>query len=121
LEIEENDRVFKIGRLRFIDDQPIALHVSYVAKSVFADIDVVGMNITSIFEYFNSKGYGEFSSKPSILSVSFPTKIQRKLLNCTYLVPLLVLQSGCVDQKTGKVLEYGNILYRSDCFSYVIP
>ena len=121
LGIDEEDRIFKVGRLRYIDQQPIALHISYVAKSVFMDIDTEGMEITSMFKYYNSKGYSEFCSKPSVLSVSFPTKSQRKLLNCPYLIPLLVLESGCMDEKTGKVLEYTKILYRSDCFSYVIP
>lgn len=122
LQTSEDDRIFKVGRLRYIDQQPIALHVSYVAKSVFADIDVAGLNITSMFTYYKSKGYTDFCSKPSFLSVSFPTKLQRKLLECTYLIPLLVLESGCIDQASGRVLEYTKIFYRSDCFSaYVIP
>ena len=121
LETDEEDRIFKAGRLRYINQQPIALHISYVAQSVFQDIDVVGMDITSMFNYYHSKGYREFCSKPSILSVSYPTKSQRNLLNCPSLIPLLVLESGCTDKKTGKVLEYLEIFYRSDCFSYVIP
>lgn len=121
LETDEGDRIFKVGRLRYIDQQPIALHISYVAKSVFRDIDTLGMDITSMFKYYNSKGYTELSSKPSILSVSFPTEAQMEVLNCRYLIPLLVLESGCTDKKTGTVLEYLKIFYRSDCFSYVIP
>ncbi|SPF40407.1 Bacterial regulatory s, gntR family protein [Candidatus Desulfosporosinus infrequens] len=121
LKTDGDDKIFKVGRLRYIDQQPIALHISYVAKSVFKDIDTVGMDITSMFKYYHSKGYREFCSKPSILSVSFPTKSQRDLLNCTYLIPLLVLESGCVDKKTGTVLEFIKIFYRSDCFSYIIP
>ncbi len=121
LETNENDRIFKIGRLRYIDHQPIALHISYVAQSVFHDIDVLGPKITSIFDYFNSKGYTEYSSKTSLLSVSFPTKFQRKIFNCTYLIPLLVSESGCIDKKTCTVLEYRKIFYRSDCFSYILP
>lgn len=121
LETDQADSVFKVGRLRFIDQQPIALHISYVSKSVFEDIDAVGMKIKSMFKYYNSKGYTEFHSKPSFLSVSFPTKLQRKLLNCTYLIPLLVSESGCMDKRTSTVLEYRKIFYRSDCFSYVIP
>lgn len=121
LETGEEDRIFKVGRLRYIDQQPIALHISYVAETIFQDIHAVGMDITSMFDYYHSKGYREFFSKPSVLSVSFPTKSQRNLLNCTSLIPLLVLESGCTDKKTGTVLEYTRILYRSDCFSYVIP
>lgn len=122
LEAREDDQIFKVGRLRFIDRQPIALHISYVAKSVFPDIDVVGRDITSMFSYYRGKGYTEFGSKASSLSVSFPTKTQRKLLECTPLIPLLVMESGCIDNRSGRVLEYTKISYRSDCFSsYVVP
>ncbi|ATW26632.1 GntR family transcriptional regulator [Candidatus Formimonas warabiya] len=118
---DQSDRIYRIGRLRFIDQKPIALHLSYVSRSVFEDIDAVGMNITSMFQYYHSKGYREFAPKPSILSVVFPTKSQRKLLECTHLVPLLALESGCADKKTHMVLDYQKIFYRSDCFSYVVP
>lgn len=121
LEAEPGDSIYKVGRLRIIDDQPMAVHISYVAKSVFPDIDQVGGELTSMFRYFNSKGYLEFVSKPSLLSISFPTKVQRTFLQCAPLVPLLVLESGCTDKKNGKVLEYRNIYYRSDCFTYVMP
>ncbi|MGC7870750.1 GntR family transcriptional regulator [Desulfosporosinus sp. SYSU MS00001] len=121
LETTKEDKIFKVGRLRYIDRQPIALHVSYLAKSVFEDIDDAGRDITSMFQYYHSKGYTRFDSKPSVLSVSFPTASQRTLFNCPHLIPLLVLESGCMDKKTGKVLEYLKIYYRSDCFSYVIP
>ena len=121
LETNENDRVYKVGRLRFIDNQPIAIHTSYLSKEVFPDIAEAGKDITSMFSYFNSKGYYEFDSKSILLSVSFPTRPQRKMLDCAYLVPLLVLESRCLDRNTAKVLEYRKILYRSDCFSYALP
>lgn len=121
LEIDKADTVFQIGRLRYIDQKPIALHVSWVAQSIFPDIDIAGKSITSIFDYFKQRGYSEYCSKPSILSVSFPSQFQRKVFDCGYLIPLLVSESGCIDKKTGTVLEYRKIFYRSDCFSYVIP
>jgi len=120
LEAPPEERVFKVGRLRFIDRQPIAIHISYVAKSLFRDIDQEGARITSMFKYYNSKGYEQFCSKPSILSVSFPTESQRELLGCTYLIPLLVLESGCIDQRSGRVLDYTRIFYRSDRFFFCV-
>lgn len=121
LETNKDDTVFQIGRLRYIDQKPIALHVSWVAQSIFPDIAVTGRDITSIFDYFTQRGYSEYCSRPSILSVSFPSKFQRKVFDCGYLIPLLVSESGCIDKQTGTVLEYRKIFYRSDCFSYVIP
>lgn len=117
----QDEDVFKIGRLRFIDGKPIALHFSYVSRAVFPEIAGEGHDITSMFAYYHSQGYYEFSSKPSLLSVAFPTKSQRSLLACTNLVPLLTLESGCIDKISGKVLDYQKTFYRSDCFSYVLP
>ena len=121
LNIDKNDRVFKIGRLRFIDEKPIALHISYTAQSVFPRIKEDGTDITSMFQYYQEQGYHEILAKQSILSVSFPTFTQQKLLKCNSLVPVLELETGCYDKITGKVLEFTRILYRCDCFSYVIP
>lgn len=120
LGVAETDRVFKIGRLRIVNNRPIALHISYVAKSVFDDIDLYGKEITSMFEYYHKKGFTEFESKSSILKVLFPTKFQWEILECTSLIPLLVLETGCIDKKTGTVLEHTEIFYRSDCFNFVI-
>lgn len=120
LGVKETDRVFKVGRLRLIDHKPIALHTSYVAQSVFEHIEKDGPFITSMFDYYQNKGFEDFSSAPSTLSVIFPTKFERDLLHCTSLVPLLAIESGCVDQKARTVLEYTKILYRSDRFIYEI-
>ena len=79
LEAREDEQIYKVGRLRFIDHQPIALHISYVSKSVFHDIEVVGREITSMFSYYSQKGYTEFGSKLSNLSISF---LQRIKENC---------------------------------------
>jgi GntR family transcriptional regulator len=120
LGVSEEEKVFRIGRLRLVDQMPIALHISYVAQSVFRDIESTGKEITSMFQYYNLKGFTDFLSSPSILSVSFPTKEEREILDCSSLVPLLALESGCMDKETGIVLEHSKILYRSDCFTYVI-
>ncbi|WP_325048949.1 GntR family transcriptional regulator [Peribacillus saganii] len=120
LGVTEAERVFKVGRLRLVDQRPIALHISYVAKSIFNDIDIDGKKITSMFGYYNRKGYRDFSSKSSVLSVVFPSAVERDILECSSLVPLLALESGCIDIKTDTVLEHTKILYRSDSFTYVI-
>ncbi|MTH53514.1 UTRA domain-containing protein [Bacillus mangrovi] len=114
------EEIYKIGRLRIVEGLPIALHISYVKASSFPDIQQAGEKITSMFEYYRSKGYRAFESGGSILSVIFPTEFERELLECSSLVPLLQLESGCVDRESGQVLECSRILYRSDCFTYEI-
>lgn len=120
LGVEETDKVFKIGRLRIVDHKPIAIHISFVSQKVFDDIEVEGPKIQSMFDYYRSKGYSDFASATSILSVVFPTQFERDVLECASLVPLLELESGCLDKESGAVLEYTKIMYRSDRFTYEI-
>ncbi|MCZ8515194.1 GntR family transcriptional regulator [Paenibacillus filicis] len=117
---QEGERVFKVGRLRIIDKQPIALHISYVAESRFPDIGSTGREITSIFQYYMSRDYRHFKSSQTLLSVTYPSKYERELLSCSALIPLLVLETDCMDAESDLTLEYSKILYRADFFTYVI-
>lgn len=114
------EKVFKIGRLRLMDDRPIALHTSFVAQSIFPEIEVDGPDISSMFQYYKQCGYREFGSDSSRLNVVFPTPNDREILQCSCLVPLLEVESSCVDKGSGQVLELTVIVYRSDYFTYVI-
>ncbi|MBX9976219.1 GntR family transcriptional regulator [Cytobacillus firmus] len=120
LKVNPQDEVYKISRLRIVDGCPIALHTSYAAKSVFPQIDRDGPGIKSIFHYYRTHGYKEFTSGQSQLSVVFPIKHERGILQCSSLIPLLLLESLCMDKETGTVLEFSRIKYRSDCFTYLI-
>ena len=115
-----DEEVFKISRLHLIEAQPIALHISYVAKSVFPQIERDGDNIQSMFSYYAEQGFTDFSSDKSYVSISFPTSVECSLFECAPLVPLLVVESDCIETNQNKVLEYTKIIYRSDYFSYVI-
>jgi GntR family transcriptional regulator len=120
LRAEREEAVYKISRLRIVEDCPIAVHTSFLPQSLFENIDREGKEIDSIFHYYRKQGYTEFEPMKSQLSVSFPRKEERDLLKCPSLVPLILLESGCIDKKTGTILEYSKIMYRSDCFTYVI-
>jgi GntR family transcriptional regulator len=120
LHVNEEAIVYRIGRLRILDGDPIALHISYVAHSVFPEIATVGSQISSMFQYYHQCGYTDFDSSKTLLSISFPTATERALLQCHSLVPLLLIETDCMDQKTGQVLECTKILYRGDSFTYDI-
>ncbi len=120
LDIRREDEVYKIGRLRMIDNRPIALHHSYVAKSRFPDIEAAGSRIVSMFDYYKSQGYKEFKSDKSILSIVFPTLKEREVLCCPELIPLLVIETNCIDAEKNGILEYSKIYYVGDSFKYVV-
>ncbi len=116
----KNAVVYKISRLRIVEDCPIAVHTSYLSQTVFANIKREGSEISSIFQFFRKQGYSDFEALKTKLTVIFPNKKERELLKCPSLVPLLSLESGCIDRRTGQVLEYSKNIYRSDCFTYII-
>ncbi|NOV02950.1 GntR family transcriptional regulator [Paenibacillus planticolens] len=120
LAIGEADRVYKIGRLRIIDKRPIALHISYVAESVFPHIESEGKEITSMFKYYQNQGYPHIHSSETSLRLTHPSKYERELLACSSLIPLLVLESECRDGASGRTLEFSKTMYRGDMFTYVI-
>ncbi|WP_330501460.1 UTRA domain-containing protein [Peribacillus frigoritolerans] len=114
------NKVFKIGRLRLIDDFLIALHTSFVTKSTFPEIEKDGPDITSMFQFYRQRGFVEFGSSRSTLNAIFPTLFERGILQCSSSIPLLQVESLCRDKRSNQVLEHTVIIYRSDCFTYVI-
>ncbi|EHJ00744.1 regulatory protein GntR HTH [Clostridium sp. DL-VIII] len=49
-----------------------------------------------------------------------PTIIEREILDCSNLVPLLILECNSIDDNTGKILQHTKIFYRTDCFKYIV-
>lgn len=120
LNVKENESVFRVSRLRLINGEPIAIHNSYVSEAKFPTIAEEGSQISSMFAYYRKLGYTEFASRKSLLSITFPTLKEQQLLLCQSMVPLIVVESDCVDAREGNILEHTKILYRSDKFKYDI-
>lgn len=117
---KKDDEVYRIGRLRIVDGEPIAIHISYVCNKVFSNIFKDGRDITSMFKYYKENGFKSYISKQSVLSIDYPTSKERAYLGCGELVPLLKLETNCIDQEQNIVLEYTEIMYRGDKFKYKI-
>lgn len=120
LHAKKEDSVYQIGRLRLINEEPTAIHYSFVREESFPNIKVDGPNIVSMFSYYREQGFSDFSSTKTLLSVTFPTSDEQRLLSCKSMVPLIVVESDCLDGETKQVLEHTKILYRSDTFKYDI-
>lgn len=120
LNAERDDEVYRIGRLRIINNEPIAIHISYLNKRIFPNIFEDGKYIISIFDYYKKNGFKNYSSKRSILSIVYPTLRERRYLECEELVPVMKLESNCIDEESRIILEYTEIIYRGDKFKYEI-
>jgi GntR family transcriptional regulator len=120
LNIDTSENVYKISRVRYINEIPIAVHTSYVSEKLFPDIKRDGKKIESLFSYYKQKGYSSFESSSSNLSIVYPTIQEQELIKCPNLVPLLKLETCCISAECKTVLDYSVNKYRSDCFTYII-
>lgn len=120
LKVDKSVPVYKIGRLRIIDGEPLAIHVSYVATNVFPNISVEGRHITSMFNYYTENGYYNYKANKTSIEIAYSTSKERELLHCGELVPLIKLKTNCLDIKKNIILEYTETIYRGDKFVYKI-
>ncbi|SHN33419.1 GntR family transcriptional regulator [Gracilibacillus kekensis] len=118
LHANREDNVYQISRLRYIQEEPIAIHTSYLNETLFPNIAEDGPTIESMFSYYRQLGYKSLTNRDSLLSVTFPTLAEQQLLSCKSMEPLIMIESICLDVETDKVLERTKVLYRSDKFKY---
>lgn len=118
LEISEEEPVYRIDRLRVLEEVPIALHTSFVSGQRFPSIQEDGRNIQSMSEYYREKGYEDFSYEEGTLQTVVAAEEQRELLQCPNLVPLLHYEGVWRVRDTGVVLEFTQVIYRGDYFTY---
>lgn len=118
IEFEGSETLYIVERLRYIDGEPAALHRSYVNAKLFPEIKKEQNKLSSIYQFYKLSGIHYFESKFTRLSTIFPGKYERLMLSCENLVPLILVESDSWDKHRNVQLEYTEILYRSDRFSF---
>lgn len=112
--------LYIVERLRYIDGEPAAIHRSYVNAELFPNILKEKSKLSSIYQFYKSYGIQHFESKFATLSTLFPSKYERMMLSCESLVPLILVESDNWDKDRNVQLEFTEILYRSDRFSFLL-
>nr|WP_106782392.1 GntR family transcriptional regulator [Lysinibacillus timonensis] len=118
MKADEDTVLYIVERLRYIDGKPAAIHRSYVNAGLFPEIKNEQSILSSIYEFYKRKGIRHFESRFTKLSTIFPGKYERLMLQCEELVPLIMVESDNWDKDRNIQLEYTEILYRSDRFSF---
>lgn len=120
LELNADQRVFVLSRLRVIDGSYLAIHTSYLPESLFPNIEQECRGIDSMYEYFRGKGYGGFESGETFLSVHLPDSQEQDALQLPPLVPVLVIDSDSRCTQSNILLQLTRIIYRGDGFRYQV-
>lgn len=118
LRISPTENIYMITRLRIMNEEPIAIHISYLPEKIFPSLPEDASNITSVYEYIHNCGYTNLSCENKQLTVSSLSKKERKLLQIEGYAPSLVLTCSCLSKSTNTVVEIARTIYRSDKFIF---
>jgi GntR family transcriptional regulator len=111
-------KVFRIQRLRYVDDEPAVIQTNYVPLELFPGIQYVDLqrSLTKVLQEI----YGvEIKGYNSELQPTIPTEEEQKLLNLTKAIPLLSIESVSYDQRQ-RPIRFSKGLYRGDRFKFVV-
>jgi len=57
LGLRENEPVFALHRVRYGNDEPLAIEYTYVPKSLFPDIETMDFSKVSLYDYMEKRGH----------------------------------------------------------------
>lgn len=118
LEINKNDYVYKLVRLRYANDQPVVLVTSYIPYKVFPDLDKFDFNQVSLYDTLDSHNCPilQVSRKLEVLAADETTA---DLLNIDENDPIFYFHT--TGTTSGNVpAEYSIAKYRGDINSFEI-
>ncbi|USD43265.1 GntR family transcriptional regulator [Vibrio sp. SCSIO 43135] len=114
LNIAENDQVFLLKRVRYIDEQAVSIEESYVPAELIKDPDEIQL---SLYDYFRSQDISPTRTQ-SRVSAKMPTEEFLQKLNIEESVPVLLIEQTAFD-KSGKPIEYSINRCRGDMYVFV--
>lgn len=115
-----DDTIYRISLLRLVEQEPVAIHSTYLSTHLFADLAQNGNTIVSVYEYMRSHGFASFSDADMELTVTLLNEKQRKLLGITGCETGLTLSSRCIEPQSGQLLAYSSVVYRCDKFKFLL-
>jgi GntR family transcriptional regulator len=116
LSLSDRDEVYELKRLRFIQGEPIVIHITYVAKKMFPNLlekDLTG-SITKIFrDQFNVR----ITNYKAMIEPILAGQYESSLLNISEGAPMLLLESIGYSQEMTPV-RYSRGFYHTGKLSF---
>jgi len=113
LELPRKSEVYVIERLRYIKDQPLSIHTSYIPADYCDGLEKVDLELEQLCVILD-KEYGLKRGKViETLESSLASDQEAQILSVKPGYPLLDLQDTIYDSQ-GKPFEYTRVLFRGD-------
>ncbi len=113
------DKVLKLVRLRYADDIPMALNISYFSLESCPGLSEEDFATNSVYEILERKYAVRLSRAEEIVRADSASDFQAEMLKVQPGMPILVIE-GVVFQEDGRPIEHLCSIYRSDRYVFSI-
>lgn len=118
MQAAEEDVIWKIVLLRFVDKEPVAIHTRYMNQRYFPNLPQNASSIRSSHEYLKSNGYYDICNTHGQMAVTPISQRKRALLNMQYKQEAIVLTGKTIHIPEQTVLELYCTTFQPDCFLF---
>lgn len=116
LGLAAGERVYVLHRIRYGNDEPIAVEYSYLPADLFSGIEALDFSGVSLYDYMDSKGHmpRKFRQKLQIVEIN---ERERTCLDLQRKAPVYYLEFTGYDEH-GTIVEYTESYARCDKFEF---
>lgn len=112
LELDENDTVYSLVRLRFVDHSPVVIVTTYLPTKYLPSLMDYDFGKVSLYDTLEGMGHGVRAISRD-LEITYADELTSELLNIDVNTPLFYFRSTGKTQKDVPI-EYSIARYRSD-------
>jgi GntR family transcriptional regulator len=117
LQLEKNEKVLKLSRLRFANEEPVAIETTYIPEGIFPGLENEDLENGSLFEIMEHK-YGQFPTwSEGVFEAAAADEEQAQFLDLEPCDPVLWVHR-VTRNPNYTPLEWVHSLYRADRFSF---
>ncbi len=120
LRIGADESVFKLVRLRLIDDEPVQIHTAYLPRWVAEAIRATQADFATQSLYAELEKAGiQLDEAEEILEASIAGDVHSSLLGIPQGAPLVITERQTFD-RTGRVVEFNVVEVRGDRYRHCV-
>ncbi|MEU0535542.1 GntR family transcriptional regulator [Amycolatopsis tolypomycina] len=116
LNVPPGARVFRLERLRYVDDEPFAVERTNLSVDRFPDIELFDWETQSLHRTIEERWGVRPEWNDTAISAVLPNSHDAALLGIEATQPCLIIE-GTLHDQNGGVIEAGRSLYRADRYT----
>jgi GntR family transcriptional regulator len=113
MQLDKDTRVFVVKRLRFVKDEPLSIHTSWIPMSFCPNLEEKDLEGAQLCDILESDYQHEIVKIVETLESTTATASEGKLLQIKESAPLLLLED-MIFTKGDVPMEYSRVLFRGD-------